>query len=391
MRHAILSSLLLAACAILTPTSGAAQDSTAANPPPSAQSATVASQSPSPDDKLCVISGTVVAAKTGEPVRSASVSLTKEGSGFEQHPLGTRTDADGRFVIKSVPAGQYEMEVSHVGYVRTSYAQSQQSSSGAILTLTPGQKMADLIFRMLKTATISGRLLDQNGDPVQQAEVSASIRKVVKGKVQLEQRNAIVADDRGDYRLWGLPPGRYVITVVPENVEVGQDELQTAYYPGTPDLARASVLELNSGDELTGIDFTLTPRAAEQTFKVRGHITSSVEAYHPLFLGVMLFSRENPNATLMQGRNSAAADPKTGDFALEGVPPGEYVLTAIEMAGETQHRATQIITVANSDVDHINISINSGANVVARVLIPGKAAADAVVRLEPLGDDQMTY
>lgn len=336
----------------------------------------------SSNDKLCTVGGKVVNSTTGEPLRKAVVELDQhEGSG-ESKELSALTDSVGLFCLQNVEPGSYDLAVHHTGYVRQSYGARQRGAPGAVLTLAAGQKMNDLLFRLEKTASVEGRVVDQDGDPVQAAEISVATRKTSHGLQEIEPQNTTSTDDRGEFRIWGILPGKYVIAASPPVMERSTSKgeadhvLQQSFYPGTPDDSRASVLEIKPGDELTGIDFTLVPRAAARTFKIRGHVTCAADVGHDPRVVLMLVPRDNPMMQ-MQPRASGAADPKTGDFELDNVLPGDYTLTAFAGHGSQFLRSDQRVTVVASDVDQVNAVITPGADIAARVIREGKSAMGA--------------
>jgi hypothetical protein len=75
------------------------------------------------------------------------------------------SDSDGRFTIKDVPAGRYDFIATHIGYVDQEY-QSRGSGTGAILALQPGQEIKDVMFRLTLAAVITGRVNDEDGEPM---------------------------------------------------------------------------------------------------------------------------------------------------------------------------------------------------------------------------------
>jgi len=110
----------------------------------------------------CGIGGTVLKSGTADPVRKAEISLQKiddPRSGYLTH-----TDSLGRFAIDKIEPGRYRLRVERSGFVSQQYGESSPTSTGAVLTLTPGHDVKDLLFRLLPWAVISGRVTDENGD-----------------------------------------------------------------------------------------------------------------------------------------------------------------------------------------------------------------------------------
>jgi hypothetical protein len=125
------------------------------------------------------IAGAVVRAGTDEPLRKAQVHLTlKDDQGWKNFDVVTA--ADGKFVFEGLAPGTYRLSVSHDGYVTKSYG--PEGEQEATLTLAAGQKMEVLIFRLQKCAVITGRVVDEDGDPVPGADVVAVQRNRIEEK-----------------------------------------------------------------------------------------------------------------------------------------------------------------------------------------------------------------
>src|SRR6516164_6111475 len=109
--------------------------------------ATQSSKQPQKTPPPCVVSGTVVTAAEGTPLKSAKVALVPEHEGRMSQIYASISDGSGRFTIKEIPAGRYHFFASRAGYVDQGY-QSTGQDSGAVLALKAGQEIKDVLFRM---------------------------------------------------------------------------------------------------------------------------------------------------------------------------------------------------------------------------------------------------
>jgi len=382
MRTSLISIALLAMCIFIPPATCLAQQP-------------IAPQiSGNENDQLCTIAGTVRSANTGEPLKKAHVVLHPQSDGSNDHPLTATTDASGHFSIEKIPAGRYGLRVDRANYLDTQYGQDQPDKPGAILSLAPSQKITDLLFRLHRTAVIAGRVLDKDGDPVRGASVFALARTIVRGKIRFEPSESENTDDIGAYRIFDLAPGRYTILANPPQKSpwlepVEQFAYLPTYYPGTTDSARASALEVKSGDEITGIDFVLAPKPPARTYQIRGHILNSLTEYPDVNLIVMLTPRRNRDVEPSAEPQRANLDRKTGDFEIKDVVPGEYVVAAMSFGTGDNHTAVQSVDVITNDVDGVSLVLTRGIDILVRVTSEGKAAASAnvTVGLNPSMDD----
>ena len=172
-----------------------------------------------PADSLCLVSGRVVTAGEGNPLKSARVALEPEESRPNNHLHAVFSDGDGRFVLKDVPPGRYHFFATRQGFVDQHYL-SQGSENEIVLRLKPGQKLSDVLFRMRPSAVITGRVTNDDGEAMVRVEVIA-LRKPAEDefededgpstsrKQELLPAASAHTDDRGQYRIFGLKPGEY--------------------------------------------------------------------------------------------------------------------------------------------------------------------------------------
>jgi hypothetical protein len=332
-----------------------------------------------PDDKLCTVSGNVVSANTGEPLRRAHVDLTLHDDD-DAVPYRATTDAAGHFSLEHIPDGGYDLNVERDGYRNASYGQMHASQAGAVLTLKPGQKMTDLLFRLAKLAAVTGRVVDPDGDPLQHVELSLVLANSSRAKAMRTEFQAIT-NDLGDYRIYNVLPGRYVLCATPEENRFSEGkapapEFQRVCYPANIDRARASVVELKSGDELTGMDITLAPASGAHIYKIHGRVVDNTNPKGEHSRLVVLIPK-SPGASMSADQRYGEADDKTGTFELAEVTPGDYIIVAISQGGGIRHEAAQKVTVTDSDIENVTLVLTKGAEMVVRVTTEGKAAASA--------------
>src|SRR5215831_852914 len=159
-------------------------------------------QSPPPSkerEDTCSVSGMVVKAADGTPLKNAAVRLFIPND--REHTIAAKTNAEGKFELKNLPAGRYRMTVNRNGYVTAEYGQRSANDPGAILTLTPAMTKAGLLFRLVPSAVIAGRVFDEDGEPISDADVTALREKYSDGKRTLAVEAGTSTNDLGEYRL----------------------------------------------------------------------------------------------------------------------------------------------------------------------------------------------
>lgn len=335
-----------------------------------------------------------MSANTGEPIKKARVFMSRQrdgqGDDANKQPLTAITDAAGHFSIEKIPAGKYGVMVSRDNYIRTLYGQDQPDKPGATLSLAPSQKITDLLFRLQRTAVITGRVQDEDGDPVQGVSVTAVRHSLVHGELKDQEKGSARTNDLGEYRITDLRPGRYIVRADPrhdffsDGSSDGTGAYASTFYSGTTESARASTLVVKSSDEISGIDFVLAPQARTGTYKIHGQvlnsITDSLDGH--AFVTIIRRSSEEYSFALLQ-RSLLPANPKTGEFEIKGVAPGEYIVSANWFGGTRNRTTTQNVSVTNRDVEGVTLVLSNGIDITGRVIFDGKSATSApFIRIE---------
>ena len=198
-----------------------------------------------PKEDTCFVSGMVTKMADSAALRKAHLSLTSLDD--PNRVIGAVTDADGRFALRGIDPGPYRLSVSRIGFVTEEYGQRKPNTPGAVLTLRPGQELRDLIFRLIPAGVISGRIFDDDGEPLPSVMVEAFRQVYSEGKRSRTTARRVETNDLGEYRLYGLPPGRYFVSsIYPSwSRSAGEDDSASAdaqgegyaklYYAGVPD------------------------------------------------------------------------------------------------------------------------------------------------------------
>ena len=157
-----------------------------------------------------VLRGQVVAADTGTPIRRAQVRVSAQNV---REARITITDGQGRFEIRDLAAGRYTLTASKGGFVTLQYGQRRPGESGTPLDLGEGQALDKLLVGLPRGSVIGGRITDEFGEPLVNAAVTALRYAFVGGARRLVPAGVRdTTDDQGGYRLFGLPPGDYLVS-----------------------------------------------------------------------------------------------------------------------------------------------------------------------------------
>jgi protocatechuate 3,4-dioxygenase beta subunit len=350
---------------------------------------------------------------TPRPLRRALVSLGSGGAAS----WTTVTDDSGRFVFPGLPAGRYLLAASKPGWVGADYgARRGGRGPGTTIALTDGQRVTANLS-LLPGGVIAGRIVDQFGQPL------AGVRPVVMevrtiGGERTLSANAVrpiasaltSTDDRGEYRIYGLPPGTYVIAATPPPAPaqvsarvVTAEEIRWArmtatstttvaatpppapgpslgyapvFYPGTTDAAGATDLVVTAGAERTGVDFSMVPVPMA---KVEGVVTSS-DGQPAQRVQLSLSNPDAPANPYDTPSNRVTASPQ-GRFVFPTVRPGRYRLTALGPSGRgtaLDLYAISDVAVNGRDIDNIALTLQPGTTMSGKILFEGSAALPPV-------------
>jgi len=344
------------------------------------------------------ISGRVVAADTGRPVKRARVSASGGGRGSRT----ALTDDQGRYVIGELAAGNYTISASKAGFVDGVYGQRRPLQPGTPLALADAQTAANVDVRVLRGGVITGHVGDEDGEPLPRAIVSVQRYQYVRGERQLMAAGGDQTDDRGQYRVFGLPPGDYYVSAsasgLGEILGRGMQQLaaglgpiaagrggrggeapgapestaQTGYaptyYPGVVNTAEAGKVTLAPGQEVPGVDFQiqLVPLA-----RVTGIVTGSQDGAN-----VLLVPQDASGGFGRIGMALAGRVMADGAFAIANVPPGRYTAVARSggRSGETR-TALQPIAVSGQNVDGVTLVLQPGVTLSGNITVESSGTA----------------
>jgi uncharacterized protein (DUF2141 family) len=332
------------------------------------------------------------------------------------------TDDAGAFTLAGLRAGRYYLSVTKPGMVTVAYGAKRPEGMGSAVVLADGQKITGLALRMSRGAVITGAVRDATGEPARGVRVNAMrIRPVWStGERVLQPASSGLGeetDDRGQYRIFGLPPGEYAVLVTMglgsgrggtdvyqttgADVQWATRQIQDAartntgltlppqgpnvdyapvFYPGTAVQANAEMIKLSAGEERSGVDI---PLARVPTAKIEGTITSA-DGPVPANLQVNVMAHERIVGLPFAGFSSVP-QVRDGKFTLSGLLPGGYTILVRPRptpgppgragapgpaASVPELFAIEPVTLSGSDVA-VTLTLRSGVTVSGRLVFDG--------------------
>jgi hypothetical protein len=272
------------------------------------------------------------------------------------------TDAEGRYELTQLAAGRYQLKATRGGYVEVAYGQRRPFERGRPLELVEGAVLQNIDFALPPGAVVTGRVVDETGEAVAHVYVSLDRRRYIDGARRLVAESGSSTDDRGEFRIFGVPPGDYVIVARFDATDLGsRDRVRyvPTYYPGTPVASEAQRVTVGPGQEVPGITIALA-RAATAT--VRGVVRSSGQASSGPFTFVSAREISGPQA---HGQTATAIAAGDGSFAIAGLLPGSYFVEAQSPSGP--EFASREVVVDGSDVAGVTLLLSKGATARGRI------------------------
>ena len=292
------------------------------------------------------------------------------------------TDENGNYRVSEVPTGSYEVAPAAPAFVISDV----NNSRGHTVIITESENVEGIDFELLRGGVITGKVTDADGSPVVAERVNL---------LPADQRNqrgpvypvslSFQTDDRGIYRIFGIRPGHYKVSIGQGDnsygsIGRGRPAYRTTFYPDATDPAKATVVEIEEGTEATRIDITMGQ--TEPGFSANGRIVDG-ESGKPVAnvsIGLSRIISDGNNSSSYGGGAGARSDSQ-GEFRLEKLNPGKYSIS-IEPPEESDLRAEPVtFDVLDQDVSGLLIKSSMGASLSGVVVLEGARDNSAVAAL----------
>lgn len=395
------------------------------------------------------ISGRVVFADTGRPVRRATVRLLTNLNYQAQRT--TPANVRGEFRFNEVAAGTYFIVAETPGssvsphvFAITEFGTSADAESEPLSVSVDGKDAVRCEVRVVRGATIRGTILYPDKEPVAGAQISLLLRK--NGATRPLITNEIYTNDRGMYRIDGLPEGEYLVGVIDTKKRLERQldarDIVTAYYPGSPSITEAKSIQVQPGSDIQGINITLGDDdlrrisgvvkwrdgdmpAGDASVTLRRKEEPEVEASFNNLIRTITPPGANDDDTMFRDlalmAMSAPVMTETnvrGEWKFEDLPPGKYLITAysslsdknklalsaaeeelvIDDVPETsQERRRQSVsqqmelTVGDEDLKDVVIELSDGGRISGVIVAEESPVPNVRISAVEKGPDFLSY
>lgn len=359
------------------------------------------------------ITGRVVSADNSTPLRRAQVRIVASEQRLVKAVI---TDADGKYSLSELPAGRYSISVARNGYVSLQFGQQRPFEPGKPLDLADGQIAEKIDFALPRGGVIAGRVTDELGEPLAGVGVRAmryqytpeGRRRLMPTGVGMGMFNGIQTDDLGQFRVYGLMPGSYVLSAamnpmggaivmpmaggmnVAPGSNDGSDGYATTYYPGTAIEGDAQAVTVNIGQEAAAFFSMIPARLSRVSGVVRNSLGQPASG--------VTFTVRTRDGGMAGGFGFGGMAGPDGTFMMQNIPPGEYSLDvrpnmgrpALAPAAGTGAPAAEPefasvpLSVTGQDITGLVITTGLGATVSGRLVADRGTLEQAVMAGQPL-------
>ena len=331
--------------------------------------------------------------KIGEtPARGVSVALItadRRTTPEAQTSAQTRmtTDADGRYKFANIAAGNYRVTVLSPGYIV--FGNSELVRNGQQITLKDGEAVERIDFTLTRGGVITGKVTSNTnrpiiGEPITIATIDDSGKQVA---FNAPEGVGFRTDDRGNYRAYGLPPGKYLVSAGRGNAQGGPPGFaanrtyQRTFHPEATEETNATPITVEAGKEVTEIDIRM---ASIETFAAAGRVVEA-ETGKPIS-GVLIGHNTVRSGGGRGGQAQMPQMPQTpggtdgmsgteGEFQIAGLARGKYSVYVVQDAQNplTSEYYSEPATfeITTTDATGLEIKLQRGASINGLVVLDG--------------------
>jgi len=337
------------------------------------------------------LEGTVVDSVTGKGVKDTTLLLARiTGAGT---PLTVKANENGEFVFKELDGASYVLIADHPRYARQAFGSRNGMMGASPITVASAQAVKDIIFKLSPNAIASGRVLDEDGDPVAGVMVAALKPVYQRGKKQYMPLGVAPSNDLGEFRIANMAEGRYILSAImmkpptapkPPGDKPEQTYVPT-YYPNVTDAQAAGRVEIVSGRDVAGLDIRLVKA---DCVRVKGQVAGAAKDQK---ITIRMVPKDAGMLAMLFGRSATVKMPE-GAFEIAGVVPGSYTVRATDQTGMKVLGVGVPVEVGDRAVDGLIVDVTPSGDLTGTVVIRGEKkepVKGARLILESLGGVSM--
>jgi hypothetical protein len=326
-----------------------------------------AGQSPAAasQEATCAITGRVTIENEAAP--GVAVTLQPASSSWPLPPPVARatTDKEGRFQMNNLPDGRYYLVPLAPAYFAPS--EDRMIASGKPVTLIKGETLEGIELKLIPGGVITGRVTTAGGQPVIGREIytrATDPRALQQLPVTSAGGSRFRTDDRGVYRIYGLPPGRFIVSVRIETS--GQPE--SVFHPGVTEESKAGPVDVMAGKVVENVDIKL-PRII-RGYEARGRVVDEAtgQPIPKVMVGLDVVEYAGGKAGLILNRGLIY---EGEGFRFTHLAPGRYSVYVPIYSRSEYYGDEVVFEITDQDVTGLEIKARRAASLSGVVVIDG--------------------
>jgi protocatechuate 3,4-dioxygenase beta subunit len=324
------------------------------------------------------IQGRLENALTGEPLRQGVLRLTAATPALRGPEYIAQSDSKGNFVFESLEPGSYILSADRIGFLHGDYG-ARFLVNGEVIRLRAGDQRS-LRVALAPKSSISGQVLDGDGDPIRNIEVAAWRWRwsASAGQRLLQLVARTTPDGQGNFRFNTLPAGQFFLSASSLNAyrpngpgvlrrrtsTTPSAPYQPTFYPGVLSMNDAKGIDLAPGEDLEGL---MLPLMRSKMLKIRGTVTDHY-SFRPLNLMMVELTPLDRPAEAFPGAVRSVAVENEG-FEFDSVPAGRYSISARDYSPAEHLVARTEVVVADKEVENVRLELRAGGEVKCAVRV----------------------
>lgn len=315
-----------------------------------------------------------------------------------QNLIQTVTDENGIYRFTGLTAGGYRVMPMTETLVTAAGNAQGFGGAGKAVNVSDGQTVSQIDFAMARGGVITGRVTDNNGRPI----ISERINLMMVNETGQARpafggnRTGVETDDRGVYRAYGLPAGKYLVSAGNDGGnriapgQVRRANYPRTFYPSATEQAEAQVVEVTAGSEVEGIDIVLA--GPMKAFAVVGRAVDA-QTGQPVSgvpISVAKVARGGRGAQMPGPANTGSTNEK-GEFRITGLLPGTYSVSVPAMSfangaatSSEYFSEPTSFEITSDDTSGVELRVHRGASITGTVAIEGSNDPGLTARLSQL-------
>lgn len=321
-------------------------------------------------DTSASISGRVTIG--GKAAAGVTIVATVSNSFFDNKTVAkTASDEDGNYKITGLAGGHFTILPLAKSYLMAS--DGAYKEPGQSVNVAEGETIAKIDFALVRGGVVTGRITDSEGRPLIGERVNVVLKDGVPDpgiQMGMLAGSRDQTDDRGVYRIYGLGPGSYKVSVgqaasaagAVTIMGMGGSQYLKMFYPGVQEEAKATILEIKEGTELKEVDISVgKPPGAG--YAVSGRVIDA-ESGNPVPDLFVAHSSVESDQEMGRMNFSGSRSDANGKFRLEGLRPGRYAVYTLAAGQKSASYSEPVpFEISDGDVTGIEIKVRRGATI----------------------------